>query len=82
MQFLADLLDVPVERPVELETTAWGAAVLAGLGAGVFQDPAETETLWRRDRRFEPSMSSDERGARLAGWKDAVARVRSMRTSA
>ncbi|MDB5364671.1 MAG: glycerol kinase [Rhodospirillales bacterium] len=79
MQFLADMLDVPVERPVELETTAWGAAVLAGLGAGVFRDAAETEALWKRDRRFEPSMSSDERGARLAGWKDAVARVRSMR---
>jgi glycerol kinase len=77
MQFLADLLGVPVERPVELETTAWGAAVLAGLGAGVFRDTAESEHLWQRDRRFEPSMSSDERGARLAGWKDAVARVRS-----
>jgi glycerol kinase len=77
MQFLADLLDVPVERPVELETTAWGAAVLAGLGAGVFRDPEETERLWQRDRRFEPSMSNDERTARLAGWKEAVARVRS-----
>ncbi len=78
MQFLADLLDVPVERPVELETTAWGAAVLAGLGAGVFRDIGETERLWKRDRRFEPSMSGDERASRLAGWKDAVARVRSM----
>ncbi|GIL40154.1 glycerol kinase GlpK [Roseiterribacter gracilis] len=77
MQFLADLLGVPVERPVELETTAWGAAVLAGLGAGVFRDTSETERLWKLDRRFEPSMSSDERDARLAGWKDAVARVRS-----
>jgi glycerol kinase len=77
MQFLADLLDVPVERPVELETTAWGAAGLAGLGAGVFRDAGETEKLWKRDRRFEPSMSADDRAARLAGWKDAVARVRS-----
>ena len=52
--------------------------MLAGLGAGVFRDPAETETLWKRDRRFEPAMSADERSARLAGWRDAVARVRSI----
>jgi glycerol kinase len=61
MQLEADLLDLPVERPVVAETTALGAACLAGLAVGFWRDTAELEANWALDRRFEPSMASDER---------------------
>jgi len=75
MQFLADQLGIPVERPVVTETTALGAAYLAGLGVGVYRDPAEIARRWRRDRRFEPAMAPERRDALYAGWKRAVERA-------
>ena len=74
-QFQADLLGIPVRRPRHTETTALGAAFLAGLGAGIWDD-AELETLWKLDREFEPTMSRDEAGSRLAQWRRAVERSR------
>ena len=76
MQFQADLLGVPVVRPRVTETTALGAAYLAGLGTGFWSSPAEVAANWRVDRRFEPRMSRDEAGARLARWGQAVERSR------
>ena len=75
MQRLADILDAPVDRPVVLETTALGAAWLAGRGAGVWPDMDGFSASWRRDRRFEPSMAPDVRAARIARWNDAVRRT-------
>ena len=77
MQFLADILDVPVERPVVSETTALGAAYLAGLATGYFKDMSDIAGHWRCDKRFEPAMAASSREALYAGWQDAVARVRS-----
>jgi glycerol kinase len=73
MQFLADILDVPVDRPVVLETTALGAAWLAGHKAGVWPDRAGFAKLWRRDRRFIPAMSRATRDQKYRGWSAAVA---------
>ena len=75
MQFLADILDAPVDRPQDLETTALGAAYLAGLKAGLFPPPAAFAKKWRRGRRFIPKMGVPERARKVAGWKDAVART-------
>jgi len=79
MQFQADLLGVPVIRPKVLETTALGAASLAGVATGFWDSPDDLARHWQLDRRFEPRMSRDEAAARLAGWHDAVERVRSGR---
>ena len=75
MQFLADMLDLPVERPLALETTALGAAVVAGLGAGIYTSTDELAARWQPSARWQPRMSSDERAERLAGWRAAVSRV-------
>ncbi len=75
MQFLADLLGATVERPASTETTALGAAYLAGLGAGFIGSIAETKYLWRQDRAFVPAMSSSDRDRLYAGWQRAVARI-------
>ncbi|RYE54026.1 MAG: glycerol kinase, partial [Hyphomicrobiales bacterium] len=75
MQFLADVLDAPVDRPTILETTALGAAWLAGMKAGVWPGMDEFAASWARDRRFEPAMDADVRDAKVAGWDDAVRRV-------
>ena len=75
MQRLADILDAPVDRPEVLETTAVGAAYLAGLQAGVCAAPEEFAAGWRSERRFKPAMAVDERAAKYAGWKDAVLRT-------
>jgi glycerol kinase len=75
MQFLADMLDAPVDRPVVLETTALGAAYLAGLAAGVCPAPEEFAQSWALQRRFEPHMGVDERARKYAGWRDAVRRT-------
>ncbi|WP_448191278.1 glycerol kinase GlpK [Azospirillum sp. sgz301742] len=75
-QFLADLLEVPVERPAVIETTALGAASLAGLHAGIYRDQAAVATAWRCDRRFEPRMDAAKRARLYDGWLDAVDRVR------
>jgi glycerol kinase len=74
-QFLADMLGVPVERPAVIETTALGAACLAGLAAGIFADKAAVAASWRRERLFEPRMDEAVRERLYAGWRDAVGRV-------
>ena len=79
MQFQADLLGVPVLRPRVLETTALGAASLAGLATGFWADTDALARHWQLDRRFEPRMSRDEAAARMAAWHDAVGRIRSHR---
>lgn len=76
LQFQADILGVPVQRPAITETTALGAAFLAGLGCGFWRDPQEIAGQWRLEREFEPCMSDDERETRVAAWQDAVTRVR------
>ena len=76
LQFQADLLGVPVERPIVVETTAWGAAALAGLAVGFWSSPAELAALRRVDRRFDPAMDAGRRDALLAGWRRAVERSR------
>jgi glycerol kinase len=75
MQFLADILNVPVERPVVAETTALGAAICAGLGTGVFSSLEEVASTWRRDRLFEPAMPEVDRQYLYKGWRAAVKRV-------
>ncbi len=74
MQFLADMLDAPVERPKLVETTALGAAFLAGSRAGLYPGQQEFERSWRAERRFTPAMPVEERESRYAGWRDAVSR--------
>jgi len=76
MQFQADVLGVPVVRPRITETTALGAAYLAGLGVGFWRSHEELSSIWQADRRFEPSMSLDEATARLKRWSAAVERSR------
>ncbi len=75
MQFLADILNAPVDRPAALETTAVGAAYLAGLQAGIFPPPEELGDTWKCDTRFEPSMEERQRVKKYDGWKDAIART-------
>ena len=75
MQFLADILNSPVDRPVVLETTAVGAAYLAGLHVGIFPPPEELDATWKRDKRFEPTLAKEVRTRKYDGWKDAVART-------
>ena len=77
MQFLADMLNVQVDRPTILETTALGAAYLAGLRLGWYQTLDEIEQLWRCERSFIPSMEEANREQLYQGWLDAVSRVRS-----
>jgi len=77
MQFQADLLGVPVDRPEIVETTAAGSAFLAGLATGVWNSPSQLEQVRRTDKRFEPGMEESQRGHLYDGWKRAVARVRS-----
>ncbi len=74
MQFQADLLGVPVVRPVVAETTALGAAYLAGLAVGFWSDTADVTRNWALDQQFEPAMPPEERASRLALWKKAVHR--------
>ncbi len=75
MQFLADILGAPVDRPKVLETTALGAAYLAGLKAGLYPPPATFAKAWTYERRFRPKMRAAERDALYAGWQRAVART-------
>lgn len=76
MQFQADILGVPVQRPRIAETTALGAAYLAGLAVGFWQSQAEVADQWAVDRTFEPHMSADQRETFYANWKRAVERAR------
>ena len=75
MQFLADITGAPVDRPTLPETTALGAAWLAGMRAGVYPDMEGFAANWARDTRFDPAMSYDTADAKYAGWKDAVRRT-------
>ncbi len=77
MQFQADILGVPVVRPRILETTALGAAYLAGLTVNLWKSREEVARHWQAERRFEPRMGAAEREARLARWREAVRRSRS-----
>ena len=72
MQFQADLLGVPVDRPQIIETTALGAAYLAGLAVGVWTSKEELKSSWKLDVRFEPSMARDEADKLYKGWRKAV----------
>jgi glycerol kinase len=78
MQFLADILGAPVDRPMVMETTALGAAYLAGYQAGIYPDPDGFSAAWRLDRRFRPAMDAAIRARKWAGWQAAVARVRTL----
>ena len=75
MQFLADILNAPVDRPTVLETTALGAAWLAASRAGIWPGQKGFAASWARDRRFSPRMKEVERKRRMTGWQDAVART-------
>ncbi|SET00839.1 glycerol kinase GlpK [Paracoccus homiensis] len=78
MQFLADIIGAPVDRPENTETTAQGAAWLAGYQAGLCPAPEEYAKAWRLDRRFEPGMGQSDRDARYARWQRAVQAVMSI----
>jgi glycerol kinase len=75
MQFLADILDAPVDRPVVMETTALGAGWLAGMYTGFYGGRDEFSKMWHLDRRFEASMDESTRSAKFAGWQDALRRT-------
>ena len=75
MQFQSDLLMTPIERPQMIETTALGAAFLAGLGTGMWAGLKELKNAWRAGKQFRPKMKSDVREAHLARWKNAVSRA-------
>ena len=77
LQFQSDLLGARVLRPVVAETTALGAAYLAGLATSVWADLDDIQKLWALDRTFTPSMDEARREALYAGWLDAVSRTRS-----
>ena len=76
MQFQADLLGVPVLRPKVLETTALGAAYLAGFTVDLWKSREEIASHWQLERRFEPQMSRNEAESRMARWREAVSRAR------
>jgi glycerol kinase len=75
MQFLADILNAPVDRPIIMETTARGAAYLAGRKAGLLPDLDAFAANWQRDHRFEPKMDAAIRARKWSGWREAVART-------
>jgi glycerol kinase len=75
MQFQADLLQTPIERPRMIETTALGAAFLAGIGTGVWAGTKEVAKAWKAGKRFMPKMKEDVREAHLERWQKAIARV-------
>lgn len=77
MQFQADILQTPILRPKVIETTALGAAFLAGLSSGFWSGKEEVEKVWQSDRTFEPQMSKDEAEHRRARWNDALSRAKS-----
>ncbi len=76
MQLLSDILELPVQRPENIETTVLGAAVVAGLGAGIIGSLQDITTLWKLDREFVPSMADGKRQEKIKRWNSAVAKVR------
>ena len=81
MQFLADILGAPVDRPALCETTALGAAYLAGYQAGVCPDPQGFAETWRRERRFKPRMDARHARSKWAGWRAAGTHDRALRAA-
>jgi glycerol kinase len=77
LAFLAGVVGLPVERPKNVESTALGAAYLAGLQSGVYSSTDEIASFWESDAIFEPEMDAQLRAELYAGWKNAVGRVRS-----
>jgi len=77
MQRLADVLGIPVRRPANAESTAFGAACLAGLGCDLFRSLEDIAALHRSETRFEPALGAAEREIQISGWRDALRRVRS-----
>jgi len=77
MQFQADILGKTVVRPADVETTALGAAYLAGIAEGVWSGVDEVESFWRIERRFEPRMPANRRDELVEGWRHAVSRAKS-----
>ena len=75
MQNLADILNAPVDRPKILETTALGAAYLAGLQAGILPEPAAFAKRWKLDKRFAPKMKAELREVKYAGWTESVRKL-------
>ncbi len=75
MQFLSDIVDAPVDRPMVRETTALGVALAAGWQAGIYDGPESFADAWRLERSFRPAMAEAERRERCRGWRDAVARA-------
>jgi glycerol kinase len=75
MQFLADIIEAPVDRPASHETTALGAAYVAGWRAGLYPAPEAFAKTWRRQRRFTPAMAAPERERKIKGWREALART-------
>ena len=80
-QFLANMLDTDVVRPANIETTAAGAAFLAGMAVGIWNGPDDIAAAWKEDRIFNPTMNTEERKALMAGWQDAVDRTSSRKTA-
>jgi glycerol kinase len=76
LQFLADILGIPVERPENVESTVLGAAYLAAYKAGIIRTPEQICADWECDQRFEPAMTAERRDVLLDGWKKAVSRIR------
>jgi glycerol kinase len=75
MQFQADILNRRIVRPADIETTALGAAYLAGLAAGVWASTEQLEQFWQAGRVFEPRLEASRREELYAGWKEAVGRT-------
>jgi glycerol kinase len=76
MQFQSDILGIPVVRPKNAETTAMGAAYLAGLATGFYKSTDEISTQWAIDRTFEPKMGADQRNKLRSDWNKAVSRAK------
>ena len=80
MQFLSNILDAPVDRPETLETTAMGAAWLAGMRVGLYPEQSEFAKSWSLEKRFKPGMDDELREQRYKDWKSAVAATLEVRT--
>ena len=76
MKFQTDILNVPVERPVIIETTALGAAYLAGLAVGYWKNKDEIKAQWHMDKRFEPTMEAETSEELYAGWKKQLKQLK------
>ena len=77
MQFQSDISNLCIERPLDLESTARGAAMLAGVGAGIFASVSDAAQMVDHPERFDPTMTDAERGEHLARWHGAIRRTRS-----